>query len=73
MTTIANVSRTNARGLPPTWRAAQEGIHFPDVQYRLRRLSVHPLGLFMPHLHDERTGPLCRSPLTWRRSNPDWK
>ncbi len=56
MTTIANVSRGNARGLPPTLRAAQDAIHLPEVQDMLRRLSAYQLGIFMPHIHDEHTG-----------------
>ena len=54
--TIANVSQGNARGLPPSLRTAQEAIHLPEVQYMLRRLSEYQLGIFMPHMHDEKTG-----------------
>lgn len=54
--TTATVSRGNALGLPPALRTAQEAIHFPEVQEMLRRLSTHGLGIFMPHMHDERTG-----------------
>ena len=54
--TIANVSRGNARGLPPELRTAQDAIHFPEVQQMLRRLSEYQLGIFMPHMHDEATG-----------------
>lgn len=54
--TIANVSQGNARGLPPALRTAQDAIHFPEVQDMLRRLSAYQLGIFMPHMHDERTG-----------------
>ena len=54
--TIANVSQGNTQGLPPALRAAQEAIHFPEVQEMLRRLSEYKLGIFMPHMHDEQTG-----------------
>ena len=54
--TIANVSQGSARGLPPALRTAQEAIHLPEVQEMLRRLSEYKLGIFMPHMHDERTG-----------------
>ena len=54
--TTATVSRGNPLGLPPTLKAAQEAIHFPEVQEMLRKLSMHGLGIFMPHMHDERTG-----------------
>ena len=54
--TIANVSQGNAHGLPPSLRTAQEAIHLPEVQYMLRRLSEYQLGIFMPHMHDEKTG-----------------
>jgi hypothetical protein len=52
----ATVSPGNALGLPIALRTAQEAIHFPEVQEMLRRLSAHGLGIFMPHMHDERTG-----------------
>ena len=55
MTTVT-VSRGNPLGLPPSLITAQEAIHFPEVQEMLRRLSAHGLGIFMPHMHDERTG-----------------
>ena len=55
--TIANVSQdSSTRGLPRALRTAQEAIHLPEVQEMLRRLSVHELGIFMPHMHDEQTG-----------------
>ena len=54
--TTATVSRGNPLGLPPTLKTAQEAIHFPEVQEMLRKLSMHGLGIFMPDMHDERTG-----------------
>ncbi len=54
--TIANVSQASAGGLSPALRTAQEAIHLPEVQAMLRRLSEYKLGIFMPHMHDERTG-----------------
>ena len=54
--TTATVSRGNPLGLPPALNAAQEAIHFPEVQEMLRKLSMHGLGIFMPHMHDEQTG-----------------
>ena len=54
--TIANVSQVNACGLPRALRTAQQAIHLPEVQEMLRRLSAYRLGIFMPHMHDERTG-----------------
>ncbi len=53
---IAIVSQGSTLGLPPALRAAQEAIHLPEVQEMLRRLSEFKLGIFMPHMHDERTG-----------------
>ena len=53
---IANVSQGSALGLPPALRTAQEAIRLPEVQEMLRRLSEYKLGIFMPHMHDERTG-----------------
>ncbi len=41
---------------PPAMKTAQDAIHLPEVQAMLRRLSDFQLGVFMPHLHDERTG-----------------
>lgn len=54
--TKANVSRPRVAGLPHELRTAQEAIHLPEVQEMLRRLSEYRLGIFMPHMHDERTG-----------------
>lgn len=54
--TTATVSQGNALGLPPALRTAQAAIHLSEVQEMLRRLSEHGLGIFMPHMHDERTG-----------------
>ena len=54
--TIANVSQGSVSGLPPALRTAQDAIHLPEVQAMLRRLSEYKLGIFMPHMHDERTG-----------------
>jgi len=54
--TTANVLQASASGLPPVLKAAQEAMHFPEVQEMLRRLSEYRLGIFMPHQHDEQTG-----------------
>jgi len=54
--TIASVSQGNPRDLPQALRTAQEAIRLPEVQAILRRLSEYKLGIFMPHMHDERTG-----------------
>jgi hypothetical protein len=54
--TIANVSQGYPSGLPQALRTAQEAIHLPEVQEMLRRLSEFRLGIFMPHMHDEKTG-----------------
>ncbi len=54
--TMANVPHEAARRLPQALRTAQEAIHLPEVQEMLRRLSEYNLGIFMPHMHDERTG-----------------
>jgi hypothetical protein len=54
--TIANVFQGNTRSLPPSLQAAQDAIHLPEVQQMLRRLSRYRLGIFMPHMHDEKTG-----------------
>ena len=54
--TIANISQESADGLPQALRTAQDAIHLPEVQEMLRRLSEYKLGIFMPHMHDEKTG-----------------
>lgn len=54
--TVANVSQGSARGLPQALRTAQEAIHLSEVQEMLCRLSEYNLGIFMPHMHDEKTG-----------------
>lgn len=54
--TTANVSQEGARGLPRALLTAQEAVQLPEVQEMLRRLSEYNLGVYMPHIHDERTG-----------------
>ena len=54
--TVANVSQGSARGLPQALRTAQAAMLLPEVQEMLCRLSEYKLGIFMPHIHDERTG-----------------
>ncbi len=54
--TIATISQASAIDLPDALRRCQEAIHFPEVQEMLRRLSEYQLGIFMPHMHDEKTG-----------------
>ena len=54
--TVANVSQGNSSGLPPALRTAQDALRNPEVQEMLRRLSEYNLGIFMPHMHDEKTG-----------------
>ena len=54
--TAATISQASATDLPHTLRRAQEAMHFPEVQEMLRRLSEYNLGIFMPHMHDEKTG-----------------
>jgi hypothetical protein len=60
--TAATVSRNTAQGLPPGLRSAQAAVQLPEVQDMLRRLSSHGLGIFMPHMHDERTGDFLSLP-----------
>lgn len=54
--TISSVSQGNPRDLPQALRTAQEAIGLPEIQEILRRLSEYQLGIFMPHMHDERSG-----------------
>ena len=54
--TAATISRASAVDLPYPLRRAQEAILRPEVQEMLRRLSEYQLGIFMPHMHDEKTG-----------------
>ena len=58
----ATVSRKAAQGLPQGLRSAQAAVQLPEVQEMLRRLSGHGLGIFMPHMHDERTGDFLSLP-----------
>ncbi len=53
--TVANVLQTNTFDLPQALRAAQDAIHLPEVQEMLESLSKYQLGIFMPHMHDEKT------------------
>ena len=54
--TTATISQANAIDLPHALRRAQAAMHIPEVQEMLRRLSEYKLGIFMPHMHDEKTG-----------------
>ncbi len=54
--TTATIPEASAVDLPYPLSRAQEAIHFPEVQEMLRRLSEFSLGIFMPHMHDEKTG-----------------
>jgi hypothetical protein len=54
--TVANVSQANNYDLPQTLKTAQDAMHLPEVQEILKRLSKFKLGIFMPHMHDEKTG-----------------
>ena len=54
--TVANISQINTYDLPQALRAAQDAMHLPEVQEMLERLSKYKLGIFMPHMHDEKTG-----------------
>ena len=54
--TVANVLQTNNYDLPQALRTAQDAMHLPEVQVILERLAKYKLGIFMPHMHDERTG-----------------
>lgn len=60
--TAVTVSRNTAQGLPPGLRSAQAAVQLPEVQEMLRKLSGHGLGIFMPHMHDERTGDFLSLP-----------
>ena len=54
--TVANVSQMNNYDLPQALRTAQEAMHLPEVQEILERLAKYKLGIYMPHMHDEKTG-----------------
>ena len=58
----ATVSRNAAQSLPPGLRSAQAAVQLPEVQEMLRRPSGHGLGIFMPHMHDKRTGDFLSLP-----------
>ena len=60
--TTTIVSQTGRLDLPQALRIAQEAIHFPEVQDMLRKLAEYKLGIFMPHMHDEKTGEFQQLP-----------
>ena len=60
--TTATISQASSIDLPHALRRAQEAMHFPEVQEMLRRLSEYQLGIFMPHMHDEKTGEFKQLP-----------
>lgn len=45
---------SSGTGLPEGLRKAQSAIDLPEVQEMIRRLGDYNLGVFMPHMHDER-------------------
>jgi hypothetical protein len=54
-----NFDATNGNGLPklPEQLAiAQQAIQLPEVQEMMRKLSAYNLGVYMPHMHDAKTG-----------------
>lgn len=53
---VVNVSQVNTFDLPQALRTAQDAMHLPEVQEMLEKLSKYQLGIFMPHMHDEKTG-----------------
>jgi hypothetical protein len=42
--------------LPEQLATAQYAIQLPEVQEMMRKLSAYNLGVYMPHMHDEKTG-----------------
>jgi hypothetical protein len=42
--------------LPEQLAIAQHAVHLPEVQELMRKLSAYHLGVYMPHMHDEKTG-----------------
>jgi hypothetical protein len=53
---VASVSRGAIGRLPQQLRIAQEAIELPEVQEMLQKLSRYNLGIYLPHMHDEKTG-----------------
>jgi hypothetical protein len=51
MKSIGNISE-----LPEQLAIAQRAISLPEVQEIMRKLSEYNLGVYMPHMHDEKTG-----------------
>lgn len=54
--TIATKSIGDISGLPEQLAIAQRAINLPEVQDIMRKLSAYNLGIYMPHMHDEKTG-----------------
>ena len=42
--------------LPQELAIAQRAINLPEVQEIMCKLSAYNLGIYMPHMHDEKTG-----------------
>jgi hypothetical protein len=42
--------------LPEQLAIARNAIQLPEVQEMMRKLSAYNLGVYMPHMHDEKTG-----------------
>lgn len=52
----ANMLVRSNNSLAPELQVAQDAIRLPEVQEMLRRLSEYNLGIYMPHMHEEKTG-----------------
>lgn len=42
--------------LPEQLAIAQHAVHLPEVQEMMHKLSAYNLGIYMPHMHDEKSG-----------------
>ena len=51
--------------LPEELAIAQHAIQLPEVQEMMRKLSAYHLGVYMPHMHDEKTGAFQLLPAGW--------
>jgi hypothetical protein len=56
MATEASSENSGLPPLPEQLAIAQYAIYLPEVQEMMRKLAAYHLGVYMPHMHDEKTG-----------------
>ncbi|MGJ0507012.1 MAG: hypothetical protein ACR652_07695 [Methylocystis sp.] len=56
MTTQPIAESNDLPNLPEELAIARRAIELPEIQEMMRKLATYNLGIYMPHMHDEKTG-----------------